>query len=238
MTRLLIALAMILSPGLTGALQAQVGYPPIRSPFRDLELTQEVSAFTGWYHAKKDPLQIVPRSGPIVGLLYQWRASGPANLTASVSRVSSERDVLDPEASATCTSKPNCKLVGTFRWPLYFFDAGLAMSLTGARSFYRVVPDIKAGVGLISDFHTKSDIGDFGIGTRFAFNWGAGFRWLPGGSYQFRFDFTNHLYSIRYPELYEIPAPDNTTILADGQNRTVWLNNPSITIGFSYLFSR
>ena len=238
MTRRLLALAFLLAPWLPRGLAAQVGYPPTKSPFRDLELSQEVSVFTGWYDAKHDPLQVAPRSGPIVGVHYQWRASGPANLTASVSRVESERDVLDPEAPNTCTNKPNCKLVGTFRWPLYFFDAGIAMSLTGARSFFRVVPDLKAGVGLVSDFHTKSDVGDFGIGTRFAFNWGAGFRWLPGGSYQFRFDFTNHLYAIRYPENYEVPAPDNTTILAAGQNRTVWLNNPSITIGVSYLFSR
>jgi hypothetical protein len=219
-------------------LRAQVGYPPTRSPFRDLELTQEVTLFTGWYHAKPDPAQVAPRSGPMTGVHYQWRASGPANLTASITRVGSERNVLDPEAPATCTNKPNCKLVGSFRWPLYFFDAGLAMSLTGARSFFRIVPDLKAGLGLISDFRTKSDVGDFAVGTRFAFNWGLGFRWLPGGSYQFRFDFTNHLYSIRYPETYQIPASDDTTILDVDRNRSVWLNNPGITIGFSYLFSR
>ena len=217
---------------------AQVGYPPQRSPFRDLEQTQEVSVFTGWYQAKTDPVQVAPRSGPLVGLFYQWRASGPANITASVTRVSSERNILDPEASATCTNKPNCKLIGSFRWPLYFFDAGVAMSLTGARSFFRIVPDIKAGVGLISDFHTRSDVGDFSVGTRFAFSWGAGFRWLPGGPYQLRFDLTNHLYSLRYPESYTVPAPDESTILSADQNRTVWLNNPALSIGFSYMFSR
>jgi hypothetical protein len=220
-------------------LRAQVGYPPQRSPFRDLELSQELTAFTGWYHAKPDPLQVAPRSGPLAGLFYQWRASGPANLTASISRVGSERNILDPEADATCTNKPNCKLVGSFRWPLYFFDVGLAMSLTGARSFFRVVPDLKLGLGLISDFHTKSDVGDFSVGTRFAFNWGAGFRWVPGGSYQVRVDLTNHLYSLRYPEAYIVPAPDGSIILdPDRTNRTVWLNNPAISIGFSYLFSR
>jgi hypothetical protein len=219
-------------------LRAQVGYPPNQSPFRDLELTQEVSVFTGWYQAKRDPLQIAPRSGPMTGVLYQWRAGGPANLTASVARVESDRDVLDPEASNTCTNKPNCKLVGSFRWPLYFFDAGLAMSLTGARSFFRLVPDLKAGIGLLSDFHTKSDVGDFAIGTRFAFSWGAGFRWVPGGSYQVRFDFINRLYSLRYPEAYIVPAADQSTILDPERNRTVWLNNPSVSIGFSYLFSR
>lgn len=219
-------------------LGAQVGYPPNQSPFRDLEQTQEVTAFTGWYHGRSDPLQVAPRSGPLAGLLYQWRASGPANLTASITRVSSERNILDPEAANTCTNKPNCKLVGSFRWPLYFFDAGLAMSLTGARSFFRIVPDLKMGIGLLSDFHTRSDVGDFAVGTRFAFSWGAGFRWVPGGSYQMRVDYINRLYSIRYPEAYIIPAPDQSIILDADRNRTVWLNNPSVSIGLSYLFSR
>lgn len=223
---------------MTAELPAQVGYPPQKSPFRDLERTQELSFFTGWYRAKPDPAQVAPRSGPMIGAHYQWRASGPANLTASLSRVESERNVLDPDATATCTTKPNCKLVGRFRWPLYFADVGLALSLTGARSFWHMVPDLKAGIGLASDFHTKSDVGDFGFGTRFAFNWGAGIRWVPGGAYQLRVDFTNHLYSLKYPESYYQSADDNTTILTATQSKSVWLNNPGITIGVSYLFSR
>jgi hypothetical protein len=233
-TQLCIAAALCLS----AELSAQVGFPPQRSPFRDLERTQEVSFITGWYRAKRDPAQVAPESGPLIGVHYQWRASGPANLTASLSRVESERNVLDPDATATCTTKPNCKVVGRFRWPLYFADVGLALSLTGARSFWHMVPDVKAGIGLASDFRTKSDVGDFGFGTRFAFNWGAGIRWVPGGAYQLRLDFTNHLYSLKYPETYYQSADDNTTILASTQSKSTWLNNPGITIGVSYLFSR
>lgn len=222
-----------------GTVEAQVGYPPQRSPFRDLERTQEVSFFTGWYQARTDAARVAPRSGPMVGVHYQWRASGPANLTVDVARVESERDVLDPEANRTCAGNPpNCKLIGRFRWPLYFLDAGLAMSLTGARSFFHLVPDVKAGLGFVSDFHTKADVGDFAFGTRFAFNWGLGIRWVPGGAYQLRADFSNHLYSIQYPERYYQGADDGSTILGPRQPRTSWLNNPAFTIGFSYLFSR
>lgn len=225
---------------LAPALGAQVGYEPRKSPFRDLERRQELSFFTGYYKAQKDPAQVAPRSGPMSGLLYQWRASGPTNLTASFSRVASERRVLDPEQPATCAPDPDadCKFVGMYRWPLYFVDAGLAFSLTGARSFLRLVPDLKAGVGLATDFHTKPDVGDFAFGTRFAFNWGAGIRWIPQDGFQVRADVTNHLYSVRYPETYYTPAEDNTQILAPTRKRSAWLNNPGFTIGFSYLFSR
>ena len=223
----------------SATLSAQVGYDPKKSPYRDLRETQEVTFFTGYYNARADAAGAAPRSGPIFGLHYQWRPSGPANLSVSMSRVQSERNVLDPEASANCptASTGNCKLIGSFAWPLYFFDAGVALALTGSRSFFHLVPEIKAGAGIASDFHTQPDVGDFSFGTRFAFNWGAGIRWVPGGRYQLRADLTNHLYSVKYPVTYYQAAPDGSTIFTN-QARTSWLNNPGFTIGLSYLFSR
>lgn len=219
-------------------LEAQVGYDPAHSPYRDLPQTQEITVFSGYYRAKVDAARVAPQSGPLLGVLYQWRPSGPANLNLSVSRLASRRRVLDPEAPATCPSGGDCKLIGTFRWPVYFFDAGLALALTGGRSFYHFVPEAKLGAGVVSDFRTKPDVGDFAFGTRFAFNWGAGLRWIPGGAIQLRADFINHLYTLRYPAAYYQPAPDRSTIFTPRQSRSAWLNNPAITIGFSYLFSR
>src|SRR3954465_2044170 len=153
---LLVAAAAARSAG------AQVGYDPKRSPYRDIAETQEVTFFTGYYKAKADPGGVAPQSGAIVGTHYAWRAGGPAHLTFDFARVSSQRAVLDPERSACPTGTAgNCKVVGTFHWPVYLIDAGLAMSLTGARSFFRIVPEIRAGAGLASDFHTESDVGDF-----------------------------------------------------------------------------
>lgn len=223
-------------------LPAQVGYEPRSSPFRDLELRHDITAFSGWFSARRDPAGVAPQSGPIAGVTYQWRAGGPANITATVARVGSQRRVLDPEANATCggSTEPNqdCKLVGLYRWPVYFADAGMALSLTGARSFHGFVPDLKAGLGLASDFHTRPDVGEFAFGTRFAMRWGAGIRWLPAELFQVRADFTNYLYSIRYPESYYTRAPDGSVILAPTRKRSTWLNNPGFTVGFTYAFSR
>ena len=231
----MLVLALLAEP-----LCAQVGYDPSRSPYRDLRQTQEVTFFSGYYRAKADPARVAPQSGPIFGALYQWRPSGPMHLNASISRVASQRRVLDPDLPGTCTNVPaaDCKLIDTFRWPLYFIEGGLALSLTGARSFYHLVPEIKAGAGAATDFHTEPDIGDFAFGTRFAFNWGAGIRWVPGGALQVRADLSNHLYAIKYPNTYYVAAPDQSVIFTSRQSNTAWLNNPSFTIGFSYLFPR
>ncbi len=235
-----LAMATLGLGAITNLAAAQVGYPPRQSPFRDLIETQAVTVYSGYYRAKLDPARVAPRSGPMVGVNYQWRASGPANITVDLARVESERKVLDPEISNTCpAASRDCKLVGQFRWPLYMADVGLALALTGARSFYGFVPELRGGAGLISDFHTQPDIGDFTFGTRFAFNWGAGVRWVPVRSrYQVRLDVLNRLYSVRYPDSYYRTADDGTVIFTDAQNRSAWLNNPAITIGVSYLFSR
>ena len=235
-------IAAALAAVAASSLSAQVGYDPQKSPFRDLDRRMELTVFTGTYRAKRDPARVAPESGPMMGFHYQWRASGPASLTATLSRVESDRRVLDPERDGTCgtSTEPNvdCKLVRVYRWPLYFADAGVAVDLTGARSFYHLVPDLKAGVGLASDFHTQPDVGEFAFGTRFAIKWGGGIRWVPSELFQVRADVTNYLYSIRYPESYYRPSDDDTQILAPTQKRSVWLNNAGLTIGLSYLFSR
>jgi len=221
-------------------LRAQVGYDPPSSPYRDLRQTQELTFFSGYFRAKADPARVAPQSGPIFGALYQWRPSGPMHLNVSVSHVSSERRVLDPDLPGTCSGVPagDCKLIDTFQWPLYFIDGGLALALTGARSFYHLVPEVKLGAGVATDFHSQADVGQFQFGTRFAFNWGAGIRWVPGGAFQVRADLSNHLYAVKYPGTYYVPAPDKSVIFTNTQSQTAWLNNPSITIGISYLFSR
>lgn len=219
---------------------AQVGYPPTQSPFRDLRETQEVTFFTGWFLAKKDPARVAPQSGPLVGAHYQWRASGPANITFDFARVETERRVLDPERdeSSCAADSLECKYLGTWRWPMYMADLGVALALTGARSFFRLVPEVRAGVGVASDFHTQPDVGNFAFGTRFAFTWGAGIRWVPGNRFQLRADVINHLYSVRYPDEYYLPAADGTSVFTREQSRSAWLNNPAFTIGLSYLFAR
>jgi hypothetical protein len=218
--------------GAAVAAGAQVGYPPARSPYVDLLYTQEITAIGGYYVGRDDPAGVAPGSGAIVGVHYQWRAGGPAHLTAELARIASRRLVRDP------AKPPATRDVGERSWPLYSADVGLAMSLTGGRSWHRIVPEIKGGVGFVSDLKGKADVGGFKHGTRFALTWGAGVRLVPGGNLQLRADVTNRLYSISYPQTYfQTTSTNGSPILRDA-GRSVWRNNPAFTIGLSYLFSR
>lgn len=211
--------------------RAQVGYPPARSPYLDLEYSQEFTPIVGYYIGRDDPAGVVPGNGALVGLHYEWRAGGPAHLTGEVARIASSRTVLDPAKPASTRN------LGERSWPLWSADFGLGMSLTGARSWHKLVPEVKAGVGFMSDFKS-ADVGDFKYGTRFALTWGAALRYVPGGRYQLRADFSNRLTSIRYPDVYFRPPTSGLTPILTGKDQSVWRNNPSLTIGISYLFSR
>ena len=211
---------------------AQVGYPPTRSPYRDVETTQEITAIGGYFVPHRDPANAAPQGGMLVGVHYEWRASGPAHLTAELARIASDRLLIDPARTG-----PGRDL-GTVQRPLYAAEAGLGMALTGARSWHGFVPELKSGVGFVSDFRTKTDSGGFKFGTRFALSWGAGIRWAPGGRLQIRADWNNRLYTIAYPESYYAAPTGGTAVVATGQAKSFWTNNSAYTLGIAYLFSR
>ena len=212
---------------------AQVGHTPEQSPYVDLVYRHEVTTFSGYLDTQRDPAGVAPRSVPLAGVRYALYLTGPAYFTARVAYGRSERTVLDPlEPAERRVVLPAAGV------SLLVADAGIALSLTGFRSWHRLVPEVSGGLGLVSDFRTRADVGGFSFGTRFALTLGAGIRWVPGGRFQMRADLTDNLYRIAYPTSYYQPARDGTAILPARQPRALWTHNPSVTLGVSYLFWR
>ena len=89
------ALVALLSSAASVA-RAQVGYTPERSPYLDLQYSQEITPTLGYYWGRNDPAGVAPLSAPLFGLHYEWRAGGPAHLIGDLVRIGSSRNVLDP----------------------------------------------------------------------------------------------------------------------------------------------
>ena len=208
----------------------QVGHPPTNSPFRDLEYRQEFSLYGGYYQANGDPVGVAPQSGPMLGVRYELRIGGPAQLSVRFARVWSERDILDPDRPE------DPPIVGTTDVGLYLADAGFSFNLTGQKSWHGFVPLLSAGFGIASDFKGSRDIGGFRIGTPFAISAGGGVRWVPGGPFQLRVDVLDYWYQIQYPDSYFASTPTNPAVRTGSQN--VWTSNLAFTIGASYQFFR
>ena len=201
-----------------------------KSPYLDLEHAQELTLIAGAFHGHRDPADVAPQGGFLVGAHYEWRAGGPALLIGELTRASSNSRSLNPFVSGTGRD------LGSTSRPLYSGMVGLGLSLSGAKSWHHIVPQLSSGLGFISDFRSQPDTGGFKFGTRFALNWGGGIRWVPGGSWAVRGDISNKLYTISYPAAYFIAPSGGAAVVSGTQARSFWSNNPAFTLGLSRLF--
>lgn len=231
MKQVLFALALAVT-AVPAAAQVDIGYPPPKSPFRDLEYKQEATLFGGYYIAGKDPAGAAPRSAPMAGVRYEVAVGGPAQIVFRLANVMSERKVIDP-------SQPTASRdLGVQSWPVYLVDVGLSFNLTGQRTWHGVVPVIYTGVGLASDLDKQADKDPFNLGTTFAFSLAGGLRFVSGGRFQVRADAGTYIYQIKYPVDYYSTTSDNTTVLDSKQAKNFWKRNLGLTLGASYLLFR
>jgi len=211
--------------------RAQVGHLPENSPYRDLESSQELSFFGGRYSAGKDPLGVAPSGGPMYGLRYEIHVGGPAFLMARFAHVNGERFPIDPTKSGTAAE------LGRKNVSLKLFDVNLVLNLTGQKSFHNIVPVINFGAGIASCNCSVSP-DPYTFGTPFAFSFGGGLRYVPGGRFQLRADWGDYLYQLKYPTAYYLTPTTGTAAAGSGQARSFWKNNRALSLGASLLFFR
>ncbi len=228
MKHLLSALALAIVAPAAGA---QVGHLPENSPFRDVETRQEFTFFGGHYSAGQDPINVGPHGGPMYGLRYEIHVGGPAFLMARWSHVNSYRFPIDPTKSGA-TAQLGRKNVG-----LNLLDLNLALNLTGQKSYHSIVPVVNFGAGIASCGCTV-DPDPYAFGTPFAFSFGGGLRYVPGGRFQLRVDLNDYLYQLKYPTQYYLTPTGGTAAVTGNQSRSFWKNNRALTVGASYLFFR
>jgi hypothetical protein len=211
---------------------AQVGYTPRESPYRDIELRQELTWFGGQYLTSADPADVGPRDGLIVGAHYEFRLAGPAYFTARVASISSERRVIDP-------TKPIAQReLGIKTVPIVHGDVGFALNLTGMKSWNGFIPVIGGGVGIGAALDGGADAGDFKVGNPFLLILRPGLKFAARGRWQGRIDVTNVFHRMRYPESYFIKTGADEAVFPPGAKRTLWKRDLGLTIGITRAFGR
>ncbi len=227
-----LAWALALTVSCASAASAQLGSPPEKSPFRDVEYKHEWTFITGYLTNGGDPAGVAPGGGPLVGLRYDIHFSGPLFGYARLTEVASSRIALNPGKSGAK------RLVGNYSWPMTFFDVGLETSLTGQKAWHGVMPVVSLGAGMYSDFISGPDVGGFTIGSGLMFTFGGGIRYAPAQKWQLRAEAYNYLYAIDYPTSYEnAPTGGSTSILPSG-SKGGYRSNWSLQIGASYTLLR
>lgn len=221
-------LALAAAPGL-----AQVGHQPASSPYHDIPFKQEITIFGGNFGAAAGRAGVGPTGGPVVGMRYAIHLGGPAEATAHLARVSTSRMVKDPSKAGAE------RFVGEQSFGLYLADVGLALNLTGQKSYHRFVPVVGAGLGIVKASGGQ-DVGGFNIGTPFALNFRAAVRFVPKGNLSARVELADNMFQLSYPASYfrSPPIGEGAPILAGNEGDNQWTHHAVLTIGVSYLFSR
>lgn len=213
---------------------AQVGHDPATSPYADLEYKHELTPLFGYARARHDPAGVAPKSAAMIGLRYELTLVGPLALSSDFVMTRARRDVLDP-------SKPLAQRgIGSEGATVYAADLALAMNLTGRKSWHSVVPQVRAGIGVLHSA-ARDDSSGFSFGTPFAFSFGGGLKVVPGGGagrIQVRADITDRVFKLSYPDSYYRLASDNTAVLDTKTARSFYTHHAALTVGVSYLFAR
>ncbi len=228
MKHVLSALALV---SIATTASAQVGHLPESSPYRDFEASQEFTFFGGHYKAGKDPIGVAPGDGSMFGVRYQIHVGGPAFLVAKWSHVTTERFSIDPTKIGTA------RQLGKRNVSVNLYDIDLALNLTGEKSFHHLVPVVNLGAGIATCGCTV-DPDPYSFGTPFAFSFGGGLRYVPGGRFQVTLDWNDYLYQLKYPADYFLIPVGGTAVASGDQARSFWKNNRALTLGASLLFFR
>jgi hypothetical protein len=208
-----------------------VGHDPASSPYLDLEHKQEISLLFGYLSARHDPAGVAPGSAPMIGARYEINLVGPLGLSADLTRSSSSHTVLNPFLP-TAT-----RVVGTTSSPVYSADLALVLDLTGRKSWHHIVPQLRGGLGVVSS-SARDDSTGFAFGTPFAFTFGGGLKFEPGGRWGLRADITDRVFKLSYPTSYYTLAADNTSVLPASTPNSFYTHQAALTVGVSYLFGR
>lgn len=218
-----LGIAAILVPR---ASSAQIGHLPSKSPYEDFKIGQTVSILAGWLAVGADPAGVAPKSSAIGSIRYDIGVGGPASLYARYLVAPSERNVLIP-GNPLLT-----RLRGTQAANTHLLDLGFDISLTGRKTWHRLMPSLNMGAGIAGEF-APMDTGSYRFGTKFAFTYGGSLRVLPKRGPQVRIDLSQLLWQYQYPDRYFVKASDTTSILTRTRQRSAWRKNTAVSVGVS-----
>lgn len=222
-----VALGVVLNALPATPLHAQlIGSEPSASPFRDADLSQQVTLSLGWLDAKSDAAAVGPKAGPVFGVRHDIHLGGIAWLTSRYQQLRSTRNVVDPGLPAPQRDQ------GTTGVAHHYADIGFNLALTGKKTWRGALPTLATNVGVVADF-ADTDIGGYRFGTKFSFGFGPGLRvTLPRG-YNLRLDLINTVHQFQYPGTYFIAASDGSSVLINTEQRSGWQSNWGLTTGLS-----
>jgi len=180
-----------------GALLAQVGHPPGKSPYRDIRKGHTFTPFAAFFAGDGGRFGVAPHDGWVYGFRYDIRTGSTVQMGLLLGYGQLERLILDSLVAGEES------VTGTVNQGTTFVEADLQLNLTGGKTWNRLAPFMGAGIGLAWAEDTPADLGVFELGTKFYFAPHAGLRVFVTDRIHLRGDARLIFWKLDYPNSSE-----------------------------------
>jgi len=135
------ALALMLLLAAAPPALAQVGYPPDKSPYRDIPKKMSLTALFGYIGGTGGKLGLGPHDGPAYGGRFGIAVSGPLELSFAVQYGSLVGARVYRDADDNLAVGPNIPS------PVWLFETDVQYTITGGKTWHGLAPYIGGGIG-------------------------------------------------------------------------------------------
>lgn len=205
----------------------------VPSPYRFIEPRQDLGIVGGWVATDRGPANLGPKSGFAGGVQYTFRISDPLALSARVVYFPTERELVD---TVTVDSVLRTASEGRADFDLLSIAVRLQFTLTGARTWHGIAPQLFAGVGFAVETSSEPDQPTIGTTSRYRFRRGLMGQFGVGASiflserWALRLSLLDSLWEISTPSALRNAALD--PVPADGE----LTHNLELTAGVTRYF--
>ncbi|MBR9988685.1 MAG: outer membrane beta-barrel protein [Gemmatimonadetes bacterium] len=206
----------------------------IDSPYRFLDHSQFGSVWGGYAAPSDGRIGNGPQAGPIFGIAWALRVSGPFALNVDAGYMPSTRTVRDTAYNA---AESMYESLGEADIKLLTVMGNLRFNFTGARTWNAMQPFFIAGAGVAVNLAGGSSIeadlpsnARFSFGTSFAGQLGVGADWYPSSRVSVRVDARDMFWKLPVPEAFLL------TENGAGLSRSDWEQNFALAAGLSIHF--
>lgn len=213
------ALAGILALLFADSLEAQVGHPPDRSPYRDLRVSHSLTLGSGYLRGSGGKVGAGPSQGPLAAVRYSIYLGGPFEAVIGAAGASLSRVIYSNGIPGD-----------TVRQEILIADAGFGFLLTGRKTWHGLVPYFGATLGAAFGESVPEDTTGFTFRRRFQFGPHAGVRWYPSQAWSIRLEFRDILWRLVYPRSFFVNPPGQPLLNESTDGQRQWTHNPALTL--------
>ena len=200
-----------------GALTAQVGSDPARSPYRDIGRGTLITLSVGQFFGDGGTHGVVPHDGQTYGLHINLLANHAVQINAGIIYGDLQRLLVDP------LKGPDERTTGPVPNSVLWIDAGVQFNLTGNKTWHGLAPYTGVMSGLAFVESNPEDPGLYKMGTTFVLSPMVGTRYFLGRSVHLLAEARFQFWQAKYPTTY-------------GGVGGQWLLTPWVQFGMGFPF--